>query len=274
MQMSSQINHMALISHQYPLLERFYRSLFKLHTSPNRNDAEASAVVGDGYVGLNILPRRDGYIGGLDHFGMVVDSLDEVQERMQKYPAASMVKRPSTRPFAAWSANDPDGNVIDLAERKGGNLKDVYAEQRDDEWSKQDECQLSRFAIRTRNPEICAEFYQDVFDLKLRNTPNGKEGYHLTDGRVTLSLMPWDIETFANMSIKRSGPDHIGIKVPNLAAFKEELKRISEKNTYLAARPLGGSDEAEVRREFLANAALGKFQMADPDGNWIDISDD
>ena len=109
--MFAQINHMAMISHQYPLLERFYRSIFKLHTSERANhDAEASAVVGDGYVGLNILPRRDGYMGGIDHFGMVVESLAEVQKRMKNHPGASMVKRPSTRPFAAWSANDPFGN--------------------------------------------------------------------------------------------------------------------------------------------------------------------
>lgn len=273
--MFSQINHMAMISHQYPLLERFYRSVFKLHTSERANhDAEASAVVGDGYVGLNILPRRDGYMGGFDHFGIVVESLAEVQKRMKNHPGASMVKRPSTRPFAAWSANDPDGNVIDLAERKGKNLKDVYAEQRDEKWRKSDECQLTRFAIRTKNPEACAAFYEDVFELQRRNIPRGKQGIHLTDGRVTLSLMPWDIEIFGGMSIKRPGPDHIGIRVPDLAAFKKELKRIGEKNTYIAARPLGGSAESTVRRKLFAKAALGKLQIADPDGNWIDITDD
>lgn len=273
--MSAQINHMAMISHQYPTLERFYRSMFKLRTtSRGDHDAEASAVVGDGYVGLNILPRRDGYMGGFDHFGIVVDSLDEVLERMKQHPGSAAVKRPSTRPFADYSANDPDGNVIDLAERKGGNLKDVYAEQRDDSWRKEGACQLVRFAIRTKNPEACAEFYQDVFDLKLRNMPKGKAGYHLTDGRVTLSLVPWDISVFHGMSIKRPGPDHIGVRVPDLAAFKQEMKRVAEKNSYLAPRPLGGSTESETRKKMFAKSALGKFQIADPDGNWIDITDE
>ncbi len=273
--MPSQINHMALISHQYPTLERFYRSMFKLRVSSRGdNDAEASAVVGDGYVGLNLLPRRDGYVGGFDHFGIVVDSLDEVRDRMKKHPGSAAVKRPSTRPFADYSANDPDGNVIDLAERRGGNLKDVYAEQRDDSWKKAGTCQLVRFAIRTKNPEACAEFYQDVFGLQLRNIPRGKTGYHLTDGRVTLSLLPWDIGVFEGMSIKRPGPDHIGVRVPDLAAFKKEVKRVAEKNSYLAPRPLGGSVESEVRKKLFAKSALGKFQMADPDGNWIDVSDE
>ena len=86
--------------------------------------------------------------------------------------------------------------------------------------------------------------------------------------------MPWSVELFAGMSIKRPGPDHIGIKVKNLEAFKAEEKRISDKNTFLGPRVLGGSPESEVRRQVFANAALGTYQMADPDGNWIDITDE
>lgn len=274
--MFAQINHMAMISHQYPVLERFYRAMFKLQTtSRGDHDAEASAVVGDGYVGLNILPRRDGYFGGLDHFGLVVDSVDAVLERMKKaHPRTNVVKRPSTRPFAAYSGHDPDGNVFDLAEKKGGNLKDVYAQQKDEGWTEQQQCQLRRYAIRTSDPEACAAFYREVFELQPANVPGDKEGYHLTDGRVMLSLMPWEIDRFTGMSIKRPGPDHIGIRVPDLEAFKAEMKRVAEKNSYLAPRPLGGSKESETRRALLAKAALGKFQIADPDGNWIDITDE
>jgi hypothetical protein len=62
--------------------------------------------------------------------------------------------------------------------------------------------------------------------------------------------------------------------VPDLKAFKKEVKRLADKNTFIASRPLGGSKEADIRKEHFARSALGKFQMADPDGNWIDISDD
>lgn len=274
--MFAQLNHMAMISPQYPLLERFYRSHFKFRISERaHHDAEASSVVGDGYVGLNILPRRDGYMGGIDHFGIIVDSIDTVLERMKSaHPKTNIVKRPSYRPFAAYSGHDPDGNVFDLAEKKGENLKDVYVEQQEEGWEESNECQLRRFAIRTPNAEECAEFYANVFELQLMNTPEGKEGFHLTDGRVILSLMQWDIEKFDGMSIKRPGPDHIGIRVPDLDEFKKEAKRLAEKNTFIAARPLGGSQEASTRRDHFARSALGKYQMADPDGNWIDISDE
>jgi catechol 2,3-dioxygenase-like lactoylglutathione lyase family enzyme len=274
--MFAHLNHMAVISHQYPMLERFYRSHFKFVTAQRGDhDAEASAIVGDGNVGLNILPRRDGYMGGFDHFGIVVESIDELLDRMQgANPKTNIVKRPSTRPFAAYSGHDPDGNVFDVAEKNSDNLRDVYSEQNDAEWKESNECMFKRFAIRTANAEECAEFYSSVLDLTLVNTPDGKEGYHLTDGRVTLSLMQWDIEQFGGMSIKRPGPDHIGIKVPNVEEFKKEAQRLAEKNTYIAARPLGGSPEASTRRDLLAKCALGDFQIADPDGNWIDITDD
>ena len=115
-------------------------------------------VVGDGTVGLNILPRRDGYVGGLDHFGLIVDGVDLVLKRMQKnHPKANIVKRPSTRPFAAYSGHDPDGNVFDLAQKDGDNLKDIYAETTDKSW-KQDR-HFNRFAIRTPNPKPVADFY-------------------------------------------------------------------------------------------------------------------
>ena len=137
--MFAQINHMAMISPQYPLLERFYRSHFKFRISERaHHDAEASAIVGDGNVGLNILPRRDGYMGGIDHFGIVVDSIDELLERMKTAnPKTKIVKRPSTRPFAAYSGHDPDGNVFDVAEKTGDNLKDVYVEQQEEKWKEE-----------------------------------------------------------------------------------------------------------------------------------------
>ena len=268
--MFARINHMALVSPQYALLERYYRSLFGFVNS-KENDAEASTVVGDGNVGLNLLPRRDGYIGGIDHFGMIVDSLDEVESRMKKVSAkAGMVQRPSYRPFAAYSGNDPDGNVFDLAEKKGDNLKDVYAERDGEER----DAVFNRFAIRTVNAEEVAEFYAEVFELQLVNRKEGDPNYHLTDGKVTLSLMPWKMEEFVGIAIKRPGPDHIGIKVRDLEHFKSEMKRIGDKNSFLLSRALGGSDEANRRRDFFAASALGKLQMSDPDGNWLDITDE
>ncbi len=129
--MFAQINHMAMVSPIYPMLAKFYEAYFGLKPSGKTSRPLNAVTVGDGYVGLNINPLRDGYVGGLDHFGMVVEDLDKVMERARsKFPNAAIVKRPSTRPFAQYSAHDPDGNVFDLAQRsESDKLVGVYAEQ-------------------------------------------------------------------------------------------------------------------------------------------------
>jgi hypothetical protein len=38
--------------------------------------------------------------------------------------------------------------------------------------------------------------------------------------------------------------------------------------------PLGGNKEAEVRRQLLAASATGKYEMADPGGVRIDVTDE
>jgi len=269
--MFAQINHAAIISHQYPMLAKFYEAVFLMKGSSFRiTDAP---IVSDGYVGMQLIPRRDGYVGGLDHFGIVVDDVETVLERMQKkHKKASIVTRPSTRPFAAYSGHDPDGNVFDLAQKKNDTRIDLYAEQTDNGASH--ERYINKFAIRTPNAEACAEFYRDVFELEPVNRSAGAPGYHLTDGRVTLQIMPWSIPVFEHMSIKRPGPDHIGFHVEDLPAFKAHAASVAGMNPYLAGVPLGGSPESEVRRRFFERHATGKFQMSDLDGNWIDVTDE
>lgn len=270
--MFAKINHMAMISPNYPMLGKFYEAVFGLKTS-GKTSPLGSVVYGDGYVGLNIIPKRDGYIGGLDHFGMEVDDCEKVLARMKaKHPKANIVKRPSTRPFAAYSGHDPDGNVFDLAQKKNDTRSDIYADQASS--TSAAPRYLNKFAIRTPNAEEVADFYMDVFELEPDNKTKGVPGYHLTDGHVTLSIMPWSIPIFEGMSIKRPGPDHIGFRVESLAAFEADMKKVAGMNPYLAPVPLGGSRESDVRKGFFQKSATGKFQMADPDGTWIDITDE
>ena len=76
------------------------------------------------------------------------------------------------------------------------------------------------------------------------------------------------------MSIKRPGPDHVGFHVENIEAFRAHVAEVAGANPYLAPVPLGGSPESAVRQRFFASQAGGKLQMTDPDGNWIDITDE
>ena len=269
--MFAQINHMAMNSPNWPMMAKFYEAVFGLRGASKPRPANGLSI-GDGYVGMNINPQRDGYIGGLDHFGMVVDDVEVVLKRMRaSFPTADIVKRPSTRPFAAYSGHDPDGNVFDLAEKDRTKLSEIYSDQQDGS-SINNDIYLNKFAIRTLNPEKCAQFYADVFELKRVNAERG-EGYYLTDGRVTLALLPWSIPIFENMSIKRPGPCHIGFKVNDLEAFKKRMREVAGANPYLAPVPLGGSEESDARKAFFEKSATGTYQMTDPSGMWIDVTD-
>jgi len=72
---------------------------------------------------------------------------------------------------------------------------------------------------------------------------------HLTDGHMTLSIMPWSIEGFAGMSIKRSGPDHFGMRVEDVEAFKNDVQKLGGKNTYLTSWTLGGQPRIRSEEE-------------------------
>src|SRR5262245_36386139 len=137
--MFAKINHMAMVSPIYPMLADFYEAYCGLKRSGKTSRPLNAVTVGDGYVGLNINPLRDGYVGGLDHFGVVVDDIDTVLKRArEKFPQANIVKRPSTRPFANYSGHDPDGNIFDLSQKEGGDKLDgVSVAQADAGWDRE-----------------------------------------------------------------------------------------------------------------------------------------
>jgi predicted enzyme related to lactoylglutathione lyase len=268
--MITQINHVAIITSQYSLLGKFYEAVFGLKTASTSRPAMA-VTVGDGYTGINIIPQRDGYVGGLDHFGMVVDDVETVLSRINgKYPDAAISKRPSSRPFAAYSGHDPDGNLFDLAQRKEDTRSDIYHEQAAP--NRHADRYVNKFAIRTPHAEKVADFYVNVFGLEPKKTNSDSPGYHLTDGRMTLAILPWSIPTFAGMFIKRTGPDHIGFSVENIEAFKADLQEVVGINQFLTPMRLGGGVESDVRKRFFESSATGAMQMADPIGIWIDIT--
>jgi catechol 2,3-dioxygenase-like lactoylglutathione lyase family enzyme len=270
--MFAQINHIAIISRHISTLGRFYESAFNL-SPPSERRPLNGVTIGDGYAGININSRRAGSVSALDHFGFLVDDVPAVLERMQsQYPQTGLVKRPSSRPFAAYSGHDPDGNVFDLAQKNNDNRSSIYKEQAE-EAGKQDRY-INKFAIRTVNPDQVARFYREVFELETLNRKTEAPGHHLTDGRVTLSILPWTIDLCENMSIKRPGPDHLGFKVENIDALKKDLLRIAARNPAMAPIQLGGTEETDACAELFRKSALGSFQIADSDGNWIDISVD
>lgn len=263
--MPAKINHVAILSSNYALEQKFYESMFGMRSSPKARPHRAVSI-GDGYVGMNINPRRAGRNARFDHFGICVDNLEEVVDKLKGH-GIKVLKRPDTRPFAAYSTYDPDGNVFDLTEDKGDNLKDVYTHN---EWNQAR--YVSHLGLRTMHAEKLAEFYLDVFDLKPANdVPEGAFG--VTDGRVTLIIMQWDLDDYANSGISGPGLDYLGFKVDDLEAFKADVEKIAGDNPLIAPSPLGSGAEGKARLEMLRRTSIGKWHLADPDGVLIDVTD-
>jgi predicted enzyme related to lactoylglutathione lyase len=267
--MNPKINHIAIVSQNYSLLAAFYVAAFKF--KPASKDRPMRALtVGDGYVGLNINPRKAGRPAGLDHFGIEVDDIETALSRMQRFPGADYVKRPSTRPFAAISANDPDGNVFDLSQKNSANRDLIYAENS----GTQAERHFDHVAIRTMRPDEMARFYADVFDLKEQNKPSGDPNHYMSDGKMTIVLMPWKINNFQGQSILPTGLDHFGVTVEDLDAFKADVDEVVGVNPCLNPIPVGLGKEQGARLELAKRQyPAAQHWLADPDFTLIAITE-
>ncbi len=270
--MFSKINHVAIVSENYAQLAQFYIAAFGMKTSDKTRPGRA-VTVGDGYVGLNINPRRAGRAAGLDHFGIQVEDCETVFDKMRKnYPSVKWLKRPSNRPFAGITTHDPDGNVFDLSQKDMANRTAVYV----DNTGVANTRHINHVAMRTMNPDDMAVFYRDVFELAPKNVDKKPDdrNHYLTDGHMTLVIMPWDITDYDATGIITPGMDHIGFKVESVETFKADVDRIVADNPRLAPNPVGtGKEGAALDKLFELSCAMGQHRLADPDGILIDVMD-
>ncbi len=267
--MFAKINHVAIVSQQYALLANYYQAIFGMKTSPNFKRAVRAITVGDGYVGLNINPRKAGRPAALDHFGVEVEDVPTVLDRLKAYKDADYVERPSTRPFAGITANDPDGNVFDLSQKKMENRAGVYVEND----GNQHERFISHVAIRTLRPDEMARFYADVFRFEERNAPAGDPNHYLTDGKVTLVIMPYKIRDYLGTNILPTGMDHFGFSVESGDKVKEDLEEAVGANPLMNGVPLGRGKEGAARLDLARRQApYADYFIADPDYTLVAIS--
>jgi len=264
----AKLNHVAIVSENYAQLCKFYEAMFGMTTSSKSRPARA-VTVRDGYVGLNINPRRAGRKAGFDHFGIEVKDAQTAFDRMSKHaPSVKWLKRPATRPFAGITTHDPDGNVFDISQKDMTNRRDVYVEND----GKLNPRFIDHFAMRTLRPLEMAEFYSHVFELSVGNKKEGDTNHYLSDGHVTLVIMPWSITDYDGTGIIQTGMDHLGFKVDDLDECKKDIERIAADNPRLAPEPLGtGPEGAALANLCRGSCPLGEHWLADTDGVLIDV---
>jgi predicted enzyme related to lactoylglutathione lyase len=257
--MFAKLNHLALISDNYASQSVFYRALFDLKSaSTARNEASAMAM-GDGYLGMQIIPRFPGRQAGIDHFGVQVDNIEIVRERVaKKWPRIEITQRPGNRPFAAYGIHDPAGTYFDLSQKGLKNRGQVYEKP-----SWEQERVFSHFALRAVDPEPLAEFYAEVFELALSTEG---DSFRLSDGRITFVILPWRISDFLGSGIEKPALDHIGFEVESLDALQNDLSEFSSRNPSMRPKILGGFAEGIARKKLFERTGLGDHYMADLDG--------
>ena len=107
---------------------------------------------------------------------------------------------------------------------------------------------IRHLAIKTKNPERLACFYEDVFGMKRIHDEKGGAIY-MSDGYLTLALLRNRGEATP------SGINHFGFHVDNIEDVEDRLKKFDEP---LEQRP--------------ANRPFAEYRAMDPDGNLFDVS--
>jgi catechol 2,3-dioxygenase-like lactoylglutathione lyase family enzyme len=165
--------------------------------------------------------------------------------------------------------------MFDISQKDMSNRTSVYVEND----GKANPRHINHVAMRTMRPDAMAAFYRDVFELAPANTPGNArpddKNHYLTDGHMTLVLMPWDIGDYEGTGIITRGMDHIGFKVEDMAAFRQDVERVAADNPRLGPEPVGTGAEGKALLElFRRSCPLGQHHMADCDGTLIDVAAD
>ena len=129
-----------------------------------------------------------------------------------------------------------------MTKKRMTNRTDVYADERE-----LNPRHVDHFAMRTMNPGAMADFYVDVFGFERVASPDGDPNRYLTDGHLTMVIMPWAITDFDGTGIVSPSMDHIGFRVESLAAFKADVALVGGGNPFLATSSMQVGPEAEVR---------------------------
>ena len=122
------VAHIAYNALDPTAIMQFYESLFNFHeldtSYERRHQKRLNRFMGDSRVNLAIHPFYNGAPEGhemrfgVNHFGFLVA---DMEDKLAKISAerGEVAKRPATRPYAEYRAQDAEGNRFDLSFKKG-----------------------------------------------------------------------------------------------------------------------------------------------------------
>ena len=265
--MTASINHLTIVSENNHVVGRFYEGVFRLQPSEER-DPLGPIRIGDGRIGLNLHPRLAGQPAQLDRFGMEVDDLGDTLARLRESYPRGVYAPAGGEKSGPVHAYDPDGNLFMLSQKGEGGHDDIYQPD-----GRERSRAIDHVALRVLRPREVAEFYMRIFGLARIEGP-GERNVYLSDGNITLVVIPWRLSDFEKTGISARGLDHIGFRVESLDALKGDLARAVERNYRFQpnASIVGKGKEGANRIEmFRQTCPLGCHHLADPDGLIIDV---
>ena len=105
--MFTKIRHVAIHTDNHFRMANFYKTLFGMKkitagmTDENGNYDKERGHLSDGVIGLALLQRQPGFPAGLDHFGLEVEDVQTVRDRLKQfYPDIFVIQSQSHVPFA------------------------------------------------------------------------------------------------------------------------------------------------------------------------------
>ena len=269
--MNAKINHLTILSEDNYALGRFYEGFFHMRPT-GANGPTEDVRIGDGHIGLNIKPRLSGHAAQLDNFGIEVDDVELAVARInENYPEIAWLEHSDGGSIVSISTHDPAGNVLGVFQAGMKNCEDIYVAD-----GGEHDRVIDHFALRVLRPKQVAEFYVKVFDLSPMDGPSDSKNIYLSDGFITLVIIPWRISDFEGTGITARGMDHIGFRVESIAALKTDIDRVAENNYRFrpSTSVLGRGKEGAGRLAMFRKACpLGCHHMADSDGLLIDVTE-
>ena len=105
------IRHLAIKCRDPFAMAEFYAGTFDLHEVARTT---RTVYMSDGYINLALLPLSEGEKPGINHFGFLIEDMDEIRKRLALAEVPEPYERPQDGRYAEWRAADPEGNGFDL----------------------------------------------------------------------------------------------------------------------------------------------------------------
>ncbi len=262
--MTAAISHLTILSENNFALEHFYAGFFHMRRVETDGPL-GDPVLSDGRISLVLRPRIAGYRAQLDQFGITVDDLAETRARIGKFdPKAAWMERPAGHVYAAACSHDPGGTVFALSQGNGRAADSSTRPPR----------RIDHIAMRAIEAERVAEFYATVFGFRELDRPSEAKNFYLSDGNITLVIIPWRMSDFLGTGISSRGLDHIGFRVESIDALKADVAAATARNYRFQPGNVvvGRGREGGTRLEMIRRTCpLGRYHFADSDGLILDL---